>query len=377
MPKDEAKKKEVPRLNMVDVDDPNAIKHVLSAIHKSEQFKNSVEIAQVAPAEQQSTLYPTGILSLDLALGIGGLLGGRIVNCWGGEGTGKTLTAMTVGAGIQRTGGLVAFLDAEGSFSRKFAESCGLDVDKLIYVRSTAERLMSGEDFFEVARLCVQQGVHFIIIDSAAALIPSQKLTSVFGEGQQATQARLMSEELQKLTAYQTGNPRSIIWFTNQVRQKPMVMFGPKDGPTGGEALKFYMSYGFHMSKVSDITKKIRTADGRLEEANIGVSVTLSIVKNKTATRPIEPIKFDLYTIFATDADGVVYKPGVDVYKDMFEVGKRTGVITQKSSWYQFGDVRGNGDYDFQQNLRKNQEVTDRLRSVVLGQSPNIDQDAG
>lgn len=360
------KKKEAIKICMVDADDPKALQTILGAIQKTDCVKDTPGVVSINPATVIANLYETGILSLDRALGIGGLLGGRITNCHGDNGTGKTLTAMVIGGAVQRAGGIVAFLDAEGTFSPKFATACGLDVSKLIYVRSTPERIMAGEDFFEIMRVLVAQGVHFIIVDSATALVPSQKLALAFGEGQQATQARLMSEELQKVTSYLSANQRTHIWFTNQMRAKPMEMFGPKEESTGGKALPFYMSYGFHMYKVGDMVAKVKTQDGRFEERIVGVTVKLKITKNKTASKPLEPIEFDIYTEFAELQDGTIIEPGVNVIKDMFNVCKSLGIIEQKGAWYNFGDIRGQGEIDFCINLRQNPQAVTALRERAL-----------
>lgn len=365
--KDKAKKnkREPVRLKMVDTHDKAALNQILGAVQVA--FKDAPGVASVNPGESDAEIYSTGILSLDRALGVNGLLGGRIVNCFGEAGTGKTLTAMMVGGAIQRAGGLVAFLDAEGTFSPKFATACGLDVTQLIYVRSTPERVMAGEDFFEVLRVLVAQGVHFIIVDSGAALVPSQKLSLSFGEGQQATQARLFSEELQKVTSYLSASQRTIVWFTNQMRSNPMAMFGPKDGSTGGKALEFYASYNFMMTKVEDMKAKVIMPHGKAEEKIVGVSVKLFIKKNKTAAKPVEPIQFDVYTEFATLEDGSVIEPGVNTLKDYFQTGKALGMIEQKFSWFSFMDVRGNGEKDFCTALRKDPATMDALRAKCLG----------
>jgi recombination protein RecA len=264
-------------------------------------------------------------------------------------------------------GGIAAFADAEGTFSRTFAEACGVDVENLILLQSTPDHVMTGEDFLEATRVLIAQGVNFIEVDSAAALVPSGKLQAKFGEGQAATHARMMSEELQKMTSYLSAGKRSIVWFTNQMRGKPMEMFGPKEEATGGNAIKFYASYRFGMQRVKDIIKKVKRSDGKVEEKIVGVSVGLRFVKNKTAPRPVEPITFDIYTVFGETHDGIQIVPGIDIIKDMYEVGKATGIVQQKGAWYQYEDVRGQGDYDFQEALRKTPEVAAKLRQAVLG----------
>lgn len=362
------KPKPITRLSMVEGGDPHALEKIMAALRSSATFKDCPDTIRTNPSEIQPVIYSTGCLSLDRALGVGGLLGGRIVNCWGDWGTGKTLTGMVVAGAVQQQGGLVAFLDAEGTLSPRFATACGMDMENTIYMRSTPEKVLSGEDYFEAMRVLIVQGVNFIITDSAAALVPSQKLCSVFGEGQAATQARMMSEELQKLTAYLGAGQRTVLWFTNQMRAKPMVMFGPKDAPTGGNALPFYQSYGFHMSRAADIVEDIKMPDGSFEKRIVGVKVSLDIEKNKTASKPMDAIQFDIYTTFAMLKDGSEIKPGINIYKDYFTVCRDLGIIQQKSSWFYFGDVRGNGEADFQEALRHKPEVMEELRKIALGE---------
>lgn len=369
MAKDDDKKpKPLTKLSMVSQDDPHALEKVMVALRNSPSFKDHPDSVMTNPAEIKPVIYSTGVLSLDRALGIGGLLGGRIVNCWGDWGTGKTLTGMTVAGAVQRAGGIAAFLDAEGTMSPRFASACGMDMEQTIYMRSMPDKVMSGEDYFEAMRVLVAQGVNFIITDSAAALVPSQKLCTAFGEGQAATQARMMSEELQKLTTYLSAGQRTVLWFTNQMRAKPMVMFGPKDGPTGGNALPFYQSYGFHMSRAHDIIEEVKMKDGHYEKRIVGVKVELDIEKNKTASKPMNPIVFDVYTDFFILKDGSELKPGINVVKDYFTVCRDLGIIQQKSSYFYYGDIRGNGETDFQEALRHKPEAMEELRNIALGE---------
>jgi recombination protein RecA len=372
--KDEKKSKErfVVKLDMMERGDKSAIARIVKEVQKA--FKETPSVITMNPQAGAIIKYRTGIASLDRALGVGGIYGGRIVNCWGWEGTGKTLTGMAVGGEVQRQGGVVAFLDAEGTFSPLFAAACGLDVEQLIYVRSTPDRVMAGEDFLETARVLIAQGVDFVLVDSAAALVPSQRLQQSFGEGQQATQARMLSDELQKMTQYLSAGQRTIVWFTNQMRGKPMEMFGAKEGPTGGNALPFYQSYGFQMMKVKDIIAKVKTQDGRIEEKIIGASVGLRITKNKTAPKPVSPVLFDIYTSFQTLEDGTEIKPGIDIIKDMFEVGTALGVIEQKGAWYSFGGIRGQGMPDFCEALRGSPKVIEAMRERIVGITPATEE---
>lgn len=357
-----------PKMHLADANSTDAQSRIMAALRVA--FKDDPEVVRTDPTETDAIKYNTGILSLDRALGVGGLLGGRIIDTFGEQGTGKTLLQMTIGGAIQRQGGIVGFCDAEGTFSPKFARACGLDPSKnFIYVRSTSQHIMTGEDFFESMRVMTSNGAHYIITDSVPALVPAQKFTTQFGEGQQATHARLMAEEVQKLNGYLTGSPRTLVAFINQIRGKPNAgRFEPSEEQTGGNALKFYRSYAFEMRKSKDLIAKCRYADGTIEERIIGVAVKLSIKKNKTSAKPTSDIEFNMFTEFATLADGTQIQPGVDIYRDVFEVGKKTGAIEQKGAWYQFEDLRGQGEDDFVQGLRDNPAAMQKIRDIVLSE---------
>jgi recombination protein RecA len=311
--------------------------------------------------------YSTGILSLDKYLGVGGVLGGRIMNAWGWEGSGKTLTALSVIASFQAQGKKCAFLDAEGTLSNSMATAVGVNVDDLIVVQSTPERILTGEDYFSLIQMLIQSEVELIVIDSTPALIPSQRMAATIGQGQKASHASMMSEGLQQVTALLNAHRRSVIWFINQVRAKPMQMFGPSEDHTGGNALKFYATYSLDVDKMDDIVKKVPQPNGRYEEANIGVTVRAKLKKNKTAIIPIGSIEFDIYFKSCTDVNGVTYQAGVDIYKDMVECGIANGVINQSSSWFSYGDIKANGKDALIMALRKaDRSIIEEIRSKVL-----------
>lgn len=359
------KEKPHPKMSILDINDPKAQEKIMAAIRTA--FKDDPEVVRTDPSSITVSRYNTGLLSLDRALGVGGLLGGRIVDTAGDTGTGKTLFNMMIAGSVQRQGGIVGYCDAEGTFQPKFARSCGLNIDKnFIYVRSTPEHVMTGEDFFMAIQTMVQQGVHFIMVDSVPALVPSDKFTKQFGEGQQATHARMMSEELSKLAAFLTASPRTIVSFINQMRGVPNVMFGPPEKQTGGNAITFFRSYNFEMRKAHDIIGNVRRGDGSLEKKIIGVVVELKLTKNKTAAKPTEPISFTVFTEFATMEDGSCIQPGVDVVSDVFSVGMASGVIEEKYSWRQFEDLKGNGDDDFLEGLRQRPDLVEKIRKIVL-----------
>lgn len=343
-------------------------KSIIAAINSH----TKLEVSSIASEDERVSVenpfkYSTGILSLDKYLGIGGLLGGRIVNVHGWEGSGKTLTALSVIAAFQRQGKRAAFLDAEGTFSTPMALSVGVDVENLVMIQSTPEHILSGEDYFSIIQMLIQSEVELIVVDSAPALIPKSRMEAQIGTGQKATHASMMSEGLQQLTAQLNAHRKSVVWFINQVRSKPMVMFGPTEDHTGGNALKFYASYSIDIRKKEDIIKKIPTKSGKNEETRIGVTVEAKLKKNKTATIAIEPISFDVYFITCTDADGITYNAGVDIYKDIVECAVSSGIIEQTSSWYSYGSLKTNGKDRMIQELRKaDRSLIEEIRAKVL-----------
>lgn len=353
------------------------------AINKA--FRGNIS-TMATHAEESATgiihKYPTGILSLDKYLGVGGLLGGRIMNLWGWEGSGKTLTALTIAACIQKLRfeptdlnpsgkGRVAFLDAEGTYSPSMARSVGVNTDEVLLFRSTPERILSGEDYFNLVGILIQNGIEMIIVDSTPALIPSSRLTATVGAGQKATHAAMMSEGLAQVNTFLNSVRTPIVWFINQVRMKPMVMFGPTEDHTGGAALKFYSSYSIEVKKYDneDIVKNVpNKANNGYELRTIGVRIKATLHKNKTATIPQKPIEYDVYFETITDKDGNAYTAGVDVYKDMFQTALMCGVVKQGGSWYSYGELKGLGENGFISELRKAPpEVLEALRKEVLG----------
>jgi recombination protein RecA len=353
-----------------------------AAINK--YFKSNVcNVASHAEETQAGIvhLYPTGILSLDKYLGVGGLLGGRIVNIWGWEGTGKTLTALTVAANIQKLRfeptvlnpkgkGRVAFLDAEGSYSPSMAKSIGVNPDEIILIRSTPERILSGEDYFAMIGILIQNGIEMIIIDSVPALVPSNRLTARIGEGMKATSAQMMAEGLGQVNTFLNSFRRPIVWFINQVRMKPMSMFGPSEDHTGGAALKFFSTYSIEVKKwdKEDIVRMVPNKAGNgWENRTIGVKINATLHKNKTNTIPQENINYLMFFESVTDKEGISYQAGVDVYNDVFQTALLAGVIQRDSSWYNYKDIKGNGEAKFIAALRAaDPSILEAIRKEVL-----------
>jgi len=342
------------------------------------------------PTVKPIVVTPSGILSMDLAVGNGGLIGGRIMDIHGWEGTGKTLCCMTIGAYIQRctkidhsgnvVNKLVAFLDAEGTFSKQFAESAGMNTNDLILVQSTPEKIMTGEDFFDAMMLCLQMDVDYIILDSCPALVPSQVFINDVGQGQKATTAQLMSEGVKKASSLAAATGHSLVHFINQIRGKPMATRWEKSEiETGGNALKFYSSYRFEVVSYEEIRRKVEGVDGVFREKRVGVNSRVKVVKNKTAPIPAElpstnyHFDFDVYFENFRDEAGIEYMRGVDVVKDYVDTGIRTGVVKQASSWFSFGPLNENGKAALINKIKERPEVMNDIRAEVFDAMGMID----
>ena len=372
------KKPDVDDIKISQSGDVQAIRNKLN-----EQFK--AKVAQEVH-DKPVVVMPTGILSMDLSVGNGGLIAGRVMDIFGWEGTGKTLICMTIAGYIQRLIKLdsqgksvprvVAFLDAEGTFSRAFALSAGMDADNLILVQSTPEKILTGEDFFDCAVTLIGQGVDYLIIDSCPALTPSQVVINDTGQGQKATRAQLMASGLEKITPLVNANGQTLVHFINQMRGKPMTMSWDRpEQETGGNALKFFSSYRFEVVRSIDIDRKVLGVDGIFREKKVGVTSFCRIIKNKTA--PIPPssstegcsnyhFDFDVYFESFKDDMGLEYHRGVDVVKDYVETGIRTGVIKQVSSWFSFGSIKTNGKIELLKKIKEQPDVMAEIRDEVF-----------
>lgn len=374
--KKRAKKKDVTVDEAVGLQQAGNIEDIRSALNQ--EYK-----AEIAPevTPRQTEIQPSGILSLDLAVGNGGFVTGRVMDIFGWEGTGKTLTCMAIGGYIQRckkydTKGnlvnkIVALIDAEGTFDMEFGRSAGLDTDNLLWVKSEPGKILSGEDFFDIMVKLVGLGVDYIIADSCPAFAPAQVIINQMGQGQKATLSQLMSEGLQKLTPIVNANGKTLVHFINQMRGKPMDIF-KSEQETGGNALKFYSSYRFKVRKTVPIEKKVLGSDNKLREKVVGVTSCIEIIKNKTCPKP-PPIpgstyhfEFDVYFESFRDETGTDYHRGVDVVKDYCETGIRTGVIVQSGSWFNFGDIKGQGKLDLYHKVRQDPQIMTQIRDQVL-----------
>lgn len=282
----------------------------------------------------------TGSISLDHALGIGGLPKGRVVEIYGPESSGKTTLALHVIAEAQKMGGIAAFIDAEHAFDRFYAQKLGVDVQNLLISQPD-----NGEQALEITESLIRSAaIDVIVIDSVAALTPKSEIEGEMGDSKMGLQARLMSQALRKLTATisKTG---SICIFINQLREKIGVMFGNPETTTGGNALKFYSSVRLDIRKVSQIK------DG---ENILGNRAKVKVVKNKVAP-PFRKAEFD-----------IVYGEGISRIGEIIDLGVEYNIIKKSGSWFSYGETRlGQGRDAVKSLLAENPDLADELETKI------------
>lgn len=297
---------------------------------------------------------PTGSLALDVALGIGGLPRGRVIEIYGPESSGKTTVALHAVANAQKAGGIAAFIDAEHALDPVYAKALGVDTDALLVSQPD-----TGEQALEIADVLIRSGsIDVLVVDSVAALVPRAEIEGEMGDSHVGLQARLMSQALRKITGALSHSGTTAI-FINQLREKIGVMFGSPETTTGGRALKFYSSVRLDVRRIETLK------DGGDAVAN---RTRVKVVKNKVAA-PFKQAEFD-----------IVYGEGISREGSLIDLGVEHGLVRKAGAWYTYdGDQLGQGKENVRRFLRDNPELTDeidrRLREK-LGLIPGRDEDA-
>jgi recombination protein RecA len=296
-------------------------------------------------------IIPTGSIALDVALGIGGLPRGRVVEIYGPESSGKTTVALHAVANAQASGGIVAFIDAEHALDPDYAKALGVDTDALLVSQPD-----SGEQALEIADMLIRSGaLDLIVIDSVAALVPRAEIEGEMGDSHVGLQARLMSQALRKMTGALNNSGTTMI-FINQLREKIGVMFGSPETTTGGRALKFYSSVRLDVRRIETLK------DGT---DMVGNRTRIKVVKNKVAP-PFKQAEFD-----------IMYGKGISREGGLIDVGVEAGIVRKAGAWYTYdGDQLGQGKENSRQFLMDNPDLANELEKRILeklGVGPQVD----
>ena len=333
----------------MDADRQKALDMAMRQIEK-DFGKGSIMKLGEASSKMNIEVIPTGALSLDIALGVGGIPRGRVIEIYGPESSGKTTVALHMIAEAQKMGGYAAFIDAEHALDPEYARKLGVDIDNLLISQPD-----NGEQALEIADALVRSGaIDIIVIDSVAALVPRAEIEGEMGDSHVGLQARLMSQALRKLTGI-IAKSRCATIFINQIREKVGVMFGNPETTTGGRALKFY----------STIRLEVRRAD-TIKNGNdmIGSRTRVKVVKNKVAP-PFKQAEFD-----------IMYGQGVSHEGCLVDLGAEYDIISKSGAWYSYGDVRlGQGKEKVKDFLRENPdmaaEIEAKIRAVTVAKQPD------
>ena len=299
-------------------------------------------------SEREVSVIKTGALSLDLALGIGGVPRGRIVEIFGPESSGKSTLALHIVANAQRNGGVAAYIDAEHALDPGYATKIGVNIDELLISQPD-----SGEEALNIAEVLARSNaIDVIVIDSVAALVPKSELEGEIGDSFIGLQARLMSQALRKLTAALSKSNTCAI-FINQIREKIGVMYGSPETTTGGRALKFYSSVRLDIRRISGI-KGI----GADANAEVGNRVKVKVVKNKMAP-PFQAGEFD-----------ILFNEGISRAGSVLDIASDIGVVDKKGAWYSYkGQRLGQGRDAVREELKKNLKLLEEIEALVAAQA--------
>ncbi|WP_281301540.1 MULTISPECIES: recombinase RecA [unclassified Iodidimonas] len=330
------------------VDKQKALDAALAQIDRAFGKGSVMKLGQRTP-NVEAEVISTGSLGLDIALGIGGLPRGRIIEIYGPESSGKTTLALHTVAEAQKKGGVAAFVDAEHALDPKYAKKLGVDVNELLISQPD-----TGEQALEIADTLVRSGaVDILVVDSVAALTPRAELEGEMGDSHVGLQARLMSQALRKLTG-SISKSNCMVIFINQIRMKIGVMYGSPETTTGGNALKFYASIRLDIRRTGQIKDK---------EDIVGNATRVKVVKNKMAP-PFKQVEFD-----------IMYGEGISKTGELLDLGVKAGVVEKSGSWYSHDSQRiGQGRENAKTFLREHPEVADAIEQAVRKSSGTVSE---
>ncbi|MSP68501.1 MAG: recombinase RecA [Alphaproteobacteria bacterium] len=323
----------------IGMDKQKALEAALSQIERAFGKGSVMKLGQKDSVVEVESV-PTGSLGLDIALGIGGLPRGRVVEIYGPESSGKTTLALSVVAQAQKLGGTCAYIDAEHALDPSYARRLGANVEDLLISQPD-----TGEQALEITDTLVRSGaVDVLVIDSVAALVPRAELEGEMGDQHMGLQARLMSQALRKLTA-SIAKSHCLVIFINQIRMKIGVMFGNPETTTGGNALKFYASVRLDIRRIGAIKDK---------DVVVGSQVRVKVVKNKVAP-PFRVVEFD-----------IMYNEGVSKTGELVDLGVRAGVVEKSGSWFSYNDQRiGQGRENARQFLKEHPDIAAEVERAI------------
>ncbi|MFL2534034.1 MAG: recombinase RecA [Alphaproteobacteria bacterium] len=329
-------------------DNLNKLKSVISNIEKS-YGKGAIMMLGKKDTDSNFEVYSTGSLGLDIALGIGGLPRGRVVEVYGPESSGKTTLTLHVIAEAQKMGGTCAFIDAEHALDPGYAKKLGVNIDELLISQPD-----TGEQALEISDTLVKsEGVDLLVIDSVAALVPRAELEGEMGDSLPGLQARLMSQALRKLTS-SISKTNTMVVFINQLRMKIGVMFGSPEVTTGGNALKFYSSVRLDIRRIGAIKDK---------DNIIGNQTRVKVVKNKMAP-PFKIVEFD-----------IMYGEGISKIGEIIDLGVQADIIDKAGAWYSYKDEKiGQGRENTKQFLKDNPQMLEEIEAKIRSNSNTVEE---
>ena len=341
-----AKKDTTPKTAGPAADKKAALETALAQIEK--QFGKGAVMKLGANVTMQVDAIPTGSLGLDLALGIGGVPRGRIVEVYGPESSGKTTLALQILAEAQKMGGEVAFIDVEHALDPTYAAALGVDIDSLLVSQPD-----TGEQAMEICEALVRSGaIDAVVVDSVAAMVPRAEIEGEMGDSHVGLQARLMSQALRKLTGV-IGKTNTVCIFINQLREKVGIVYGNPEVTTGGRALKYYSSVRIDVRRIEGL----KDSTG----AFIGNRTRAKIVKNKVAP-PFREAEFD-----------IMFGDGLSKIGEILDLGVKLGVVQKSGAWFNYGEMRlGQGRDNAKQFLKDHPEVSDEIEKIVRANADRL-----